>query len=80
MVNIIDVAQRKLTEGKDYIRIDNKQYLVGDRFMQGDLVITIRKIGDRCHFLDGDLNYWHVNMFRDRSCTHCPELNPRPKW
>lgn len=77
MTNIIEVASRKLKEGKDYIRLGDKLYQKGDRFFKGNNIVTIRSILDRNHFFDEELYMWHTSMFDNRQCSHSEELNQK---
>lgn len=75
MTNIVEVATKKLKEGRDYIRLGDKLYQKGDRFLEGDKIVTIRSILDKCHFFDEELYMWHTSMFSSRHCTHNEKLN-----
>lgn len=74
-----EITDRKLKQGKDYLLIGGLPYRQGDKFLMSGKEVTVRKIIDPRHFFDERLNPWKANMFYEKHCAHCPELNQARK-
>ncbi len=74
-----EAESQKLIDGKDFMWMGGALYQTGDRFLKGstngDKEITVKEILDQTHFFDQGNYCWHIGMFDDYRCRHCPELN-----